>query len=77
MSHSMSRGVAGIPWKGLKNLETCCEPTQHEKSRPSLAAISFSFGGLQPVEIPQNRHSFLWKSLQKTSGDLEKLAERA
>jgi hypothetical protein len=76
MSHSMSRGVAGIPWKGLKNLETCCEPTQHEKSRPSLAAISFSFGGLQPVEIPQNRQSFLWKSLQKTSGDLEKLGER-
>ena len=77
MSHSMSRGVAGIPWKKLKNLETCCEPTQHEKSRPSLAAISFSFGGLQPVEIPQNRQSFHWKSLQKTSGDLEKLAEKA
>jgi hypothetical protein len=34
------------------------------------------FGGLQPVEIPQNRQSFLWKSLQKTSGDLEKLGER-
>jgi hypothetical protein len=28
---------------------------------------------LQPVEIPQNRQSFLW---QKTSGDLEKLGER-
>jgi hypothetical protein len=35
------------------------------------------FGGLQPVEIPQNRQSFLWKSLQKTSGDLEKLGEKA
>jgi hypothetical protein len=76
MSHSMSRGVAGIPWKGLKNLETCCEPTQHEKSRPSLAAISFSFGGSQPVEIPQNRQSFHWKSLQKTSGDLEKACRK-
>jgi hypothetical protein len=32
-----------------------------------------SFMGLQPVEIPQNRQSFLW---QKTSGDLEKLGER-
>jgi hypothetical protein len=27
-------------------------------------------------EIPQNRQSFLWKSLQKTSGDLEKLGEK-
>src|ERR1700691_3118251 len=39
--------------------------------------IIYGFGGLQPVEIPQNRQSFLWKSLQKTSGDLEKLGEKA
>ena len=32
---------------------------------------------LQPLEIPQNRQSFLWKSLEKTDGDLEKLGEKA
>jgi len=26
---------------------------------------------LQALEIPQNRQSFLWKSLEKTSGNLE------
>src|SRR5271163_815949 len=32
---------------------------------------------LQPFEIPQNRQSFLWKSLEKKGGDLEKLGEKA
>jgi hypothetical protein len=46
--------------------------------RQKFGETSFmEFGGLQPVETPQNRQSFLWKSLQKTSGDLEKLAEKA
>jgi hypothetical protein len=30
---------------------------------------------LQPPEITQNRQSFLWKSLEKTGGNLEKLGE--
>jgi hypothetical protein len=30
---------------------------------------------LQALEIPQNRQSFLWKCLEKTSGNLEKLAK--
>ena len=32
---------------------------------------------LQPLGIPQNRQSFLWKSLEKTDGNLEKLGEKA
>src|ERR1700739_788481 len=32
-------------------------------------------GGLQPLDIPQNGQSFLWKSLDKNSLDLERLAE--
>src|SRR5277367_1662599 len=31
---------------------------------------------LQPLEIPQNRQSFLWKSLDENSLDLEKLARK-
>src|SRR5271167_1043864 len=31
---------------------------------------------LQPIEIPQNGQSFLWKSLEKNSRDLEKLGEK-
>ena len=36
----------------------------------------FTIWGLQPLEIPQNRQSFLWKSLEKTSRDLESLEKR-
>jgi hypothetical protein len=32
-------------------------------------------GGLQPLEIPQNHQSFLWKSLDENMLDLEKLGE--
>src|SRR5271163_2771728 len=32
-------------------------------------------GGLQPLDIPQNRQSFVWKSLDKNSPDLEKLGQ--
>jgi hypothetical protein len=31
---------------------------------------------LQPVEIPQNGQSFLWKSFEKTAADLEKLGDK-
>jgi hypothetical protein len=30
---------------------------------------------LQPIEIPQNRQSFLWKGLEKNKRDLERLAK--
>ena len=36
---------------------------------------SFGLGALQPIEIPQNRQSFVWKSLEKNDRDLEKLGE--
>src|SRR5271168_2799209 len=36
---------------------------------------TYGLGGLQPLEIPQNGQSFVWKSLDKNSQDLEKLAE--
>jgi hypothetical protein len=31
---------------------------------------------LQPIEIPQNRQSFLWKGLEKNKRDLERLAQK-
>jgi hypothetical protein len=37
--------------------------------------IKGGFEGLQPLEIPQNRQSFLWKSLDKNMLDLEKLGK--
>jgi hypothetical protein len=36
---------------------------------------TFGFGGLQPLEIPQNHQSFVWKGLEKNTLDLEKLGE--
>src|SRR5271168_3948853 len=35
--------------------------------------IKAGLEGLQPLEIPQNHQSFLWKSLDKNSLDLESL----
>ena len=32
--------------------------------------------GLQPIENPQNGQSFLWKSLEENSSDLERLGEK-
>jgi hypothetical protein len=37
----------------------------------------FDSRSLQPREITQNRQSVLWKSLEKTGGNLEKLGEKA
>ena len=36
---------------------------------------TYGLGGLQLLEIPQNSQRFVWKSLDKNSLDLEKLAE--
>jgi hypothetical protein len=44
--------------------------------RKNLEAEPFGFLPLQPIEIPQNDQSFVWKSLDKNRLDLEKLAEK-
>jgi len=44
--------------------------------RRNLEAEPFRFSPLQPIEIPQNGQSFVWKSLDKNRLDLEKLAEK-
>jgi hypothetical protein len=36
---------------------------------------TLGFGGLQPLEIAQNRQNFVWKSLEQNTLDLEKLGE--
>jgi hypothetical protein len=41
-----------------------------------LDVDTLGLDGLQPIEIPQNGQSFLWKSLEKNTRDLEKLAEK-
>jgi hypothetical protein len=41
-----------------------------------LDADTLGLEGLQPIEIPQNGQSFLWKSLEKNSRVLEKLAKK-
>src|ERR1700733_13383720 len=45
--------------------------------RKNLETDLIGLQPLQPVEIPQNGQSFLWKSLDKNSRDLEKLGEKA
>jgi len=41
-----------------------------------LDVDALGLDGLQPIEIPQNGQSFLWKSLDKDSRVLEKLAKK-
>src|ERR1700689_905211 len=36
---------------------------------------TLGFGGLQAVEIPQNHQSFVWKSLEQNTLDLEKFGK--
>jgi hypothetical protein len=45
-------------------------------ARKDLEKRFFGLRPSQPLEIPQNRQSFLWKCLEKTSGDLEKLGKK-
>jgi hypothetical protein len=44
--------------------------------RKNLEPDTLDFFPLQPVEIPQNRQRNLWKSLGRSSLDLEKLAKK-
>jgi len=43
----------------------------------SLERGFFGLASAQLFEIPQNHQRILWKSLEKTSGDLEKLGKKA
>ena len=49
------------------------EPVEKAKY---LDVDTLGLEGLQPIEIPQNGQSFLWKSLEKNSRVLEKLAKK-
>jgi hypothetical protein len=64
----------------------CCAPAEvgatalevrpkEARAAKNLEKHHLGLGGLQPVEIPQNGQSFLWKSLQKKGRYLEKLGE--
>ena len=48
---------------------------ERRKSTKIWRNITWGFGGLQPLEIPQHRQSFVWKSLDENTLDLEKLGE--
>ena len=48
---------------------------ERRKSTKIWRNITWGFGGLQLLEIPQNRQSFVWKSLGENTLDLEKLGE--
>jgi hypothetical protein len=52
------------------------EAERRPARRISLDAGHFGFEPLQPLEIPQNRQRFIWKSLEKNGSVLEKLAEK-
>src|SRR5271154_2796897 len=41
--------------------------------RKSLEKDLLDLKALQPIEIPQNRQSFLWKGLEQNKRDLERL----
>jgi len=55
---------------GLAARDGSFEPVEEVKY---LDVGSLGLEALQPIEIPQNGQSFLWKSLEKNSRDLEKL----
>jgi hypothetical protein len=50
------------------------EAERRPAGRKNLEMDLFDLEPLQPLEIPQNRQSFLWKCLEKNSLVLEKLA---
>ena len=52
------------------------EAERRPARRINLDADHLGFEPLQPLEIPQNRQRFIWKSLEQNSRYLEKLAEK-
>src|SRR5271163_2881304 len=63
-------GAGGIRRSGVWNTAQ-----GRRESQKVWRNIKGGFEGLQPLEIPQNRQSFLWKSLDENMLDLEKLGE--
>jgi hypothetical protein len=57
-------------------LAACGGFFEPEEKAKYLEEDSLGLEALQPIEIPQNGQSFLWKSLEKNSRDLEKLGEK-
>ena len=57
---------------GLAACDGFFEPREKTKY---LDEDTLGLEALQPIEIPQNGQSFLWKCLEKNSRDLEKLGE--
>src|SRR5277367_1228796 len=60
-------------WRDYAKNAVESRPTRQKKFGKGF----FGSRPLQPPEIAQNRQSFLWKSLEKTGGNLEKLGEKA
>ena len=58
---------------GLAACDGFFEPKEKAKY---LDEDALGLEALQPFEIPQNGQSFLWKSLEQNSRDLEKLGEK-
>ena len=58
---------------GLAECDGFFEPEEKAKY---LEEDTLGLEALQPIEIPQNGQSFLWKSLEKNSRDLERLGEK-
>jgi hypothetical protein len=52
------------------------EADRARRATKDLESHTYGLRGLQPLEIPQNGQRFVWKSLDKNSLDLEKLAEK-
>ena len=51
-------------------------PKGGRRRRNLWKASTFHLELLQTLEIPQNRQSFLWKCLEKTSANLEKFGNK-
>ena len=66
----VARG-GGMRSRGVQN-----EAERGRLQQKNLETIKSHFLPLQPLEIPQNRQSFVWKSLDKNTLDLEKVGEK-
>src|SRR5271163_2195580 len=67
----MWRGGGGMRSRSVRNASK-----RWARPRKIWREGSLGLEALQPLEIPQNGQSFLWKCLEKTSLDLEKLAKK-
>jgi hypothetical protein len=65
------RGGGGMRSRSVRNASK-----RWARPRKIWRGGSLGLEALQPLEIPQNGPSLLWKCLEKTSLDLEKLAKK-